>query len=88
MFCPSKLYSSVSVSGKSSPRWPSSIPAAAWWGIATLTTVGYGDVYPVTTLGKLADSVVAVLGIAERLVANRYARAMHARARRPVVATC
>ncbi|MDX1639468.1 MAG: ion transporter [Balneolaceae bacterium] len=41
----------------------SSIPAAMWWGIATLTTVGYGDIYPVTTLGKMLGTVVALLGI-------------------------
>ncbi len=41
----------------------SSIPAAMWWGIATLTTVGYGDVFPITTIGKLIGSVIAVLGI-------------------------
>lgn len=41
----------------------SSIPAAMWWGIATLTTVGYGDVYPVTALGKFLSAVIAVLGI-------------------------
>ena len=34
-----------------------------WWGIATLTTVGYGDVYPITPLGKLFGSVIAILGI-------------------------
>ena len=41
----------------------SSIPAAMWWGIATITTIGYGDVYPVTPLGKLLAAVIAVLGI-------------------------
>lgn len=40
-----------------------SIPAAMWWAIATLTTIGYGDVYPVTVVGKLMTSVIAVLGI-------------------------
>lgn len=40
-----------------------SIPEAMWWGIVTLTTVGYGAVRPVTPLGKLVGSVVAVLGI-------------------------
>jgi voltage-gated potassium channel len=41
----------------------SSIPAAMWWAVATLTTIGYGDVYPVTVIGKLMASVIAVLGI-------------------------
>lgn len=41
----------------------SSIPAAMWWGLVTLATVGYGDVYPVTPAGKLIGSVVVMLGI-------------------------
>lgn len=41
----------------------SSIPAAMWWGIATLTTVGYGDAVPVTDIGRLLGAVIAVLGI-------------------------
>jgi voltage-gated potassium channel len=45
------------------PEVFSSIPAAMWWAVATLTTVGYGDVYPVTALGKCIASVIAVLGI-------------------------
>ena len=39
------------------------IPAAMWWAVATLTTVGYGDVYPITPLGKVMGSVIAILGI-------------------------
>lgn len=34
-----------------------------WWAVATLTTVGYGDIYPVTALGKILSSIIAVLGI-------------------------
>ncbi len=34
-----------------------------WWAIATLTTVGYGDIYPITALGKLLSAVIALLGI-------------------------
>jgi voltage-gated potassium channel len=45
------------------PEAFSSIPASIWWGVATLTTVGYGDVYPVTAVGRLIGSFVAVLGV-------------------------
>ena len=41
-----------------------SIPEAMWWSIETLTTVGYGDVLPITPLGKLLASVISVAGIA------------------------
>jgi voltage-gated potassium channel Kch len=37
--------------------------SAFWWAMATLTTVGYGDVYPVTGIGKLISGVISVLGI-------------------------
>jgi len=40
-----------------------SIPAAAWWALATLTTVGYGDVVPITPFGKVLGGVVMLLGI-------------------------
>jgi len=40
-----------------------SIPRSLWWAIATLTTVGYGDVYPVTPLGRIFASVIALIGI-------------------------
>lgn len=39
------------------------IPSAMWWGVATLTTVGYGDISPITPLGKLIGAIVAMLGI-------------------------
>jgi voltage-gated potassium channel len=39
------------------------IPATLWWAVATLTTVGYGDTYPITVLGKLLGGIIAVLGI-------------------------
>lgn len=45
------------------PEVFSSIPATLWWGVVTLTTVGYGDVVPVTALGQFAGAIVAVLGI-------------------------
>ncbi len=45
------------------PKAFSSIPAAMWWAVATLTTIGYGDIYPVTVIGKFMASIIAVLGI-------------------------
>jgi voltage-gated potassium channel len=41
-----------------------SIPATMWWGTATLTTVGYGDVVPVTPLGRALGVIVMFAGIA------------------------
>ena len=35
-----------------------------WWAVATLTTVGYGDIYPVTVLGRLIGAVIAFSGLA------------------------
>jgi voltage-gated potassium channel len=40
-----------------------SIPEAMWWGIVTLTTVGYGDVTPVTLGGKVVGGLTAVMGL-------------------------
>jgi len=48
----------------SQPEVFSSIPAALWWTTVTFTTVGYGDMYPVTSLGKVLATVVSVFGIA------------------------
>ena len=41
-----------------------SIPQAMWWSIVTLTTVGYGDVVPMTTLGKVISVFIMLLGYA------------------------
>lgn len=40
-----------------------SIPAAMWWAVATLTTVGYGDVTPITVAGKIFGAVITIIGI-------------------------
>jgi len=50
--------------GSIQPEKFGSIPRALWWAIITLTTVGYGDVSPITPLGKMLASVVALGGVA------------------------
>lgn len=45
---------------------PESFPniiSSFWWAICTLTTVGYGDIYPITILGRIIASIITVLGI-------------------------
>lgn len=51
------------VEGPYQPEVFSSIPATMWWGIATLTTVGYGDMVPITAMGKLLAGVIAIIGV-------------------------
>lgn len=51
------------VENEHQPEAFSSIPASMWWGITTLTTVGYGDVYPVTAIGKLLAASISVIGV-------------------------
>lgn len=41
----------------------SSIPATMWWGIATLTTVGYGDMVPITAWGRILGGMFAITGV-------------------------
>ncbi len=66
------------------PEAFSSIPAAMWWGVATLTTVGYGDIYPVTPFGKALGSIIAIIGIGmfalpAGILASGFSEAMESR---------
>lgn len=45
------------------PKAFSSIPVTMWWGISTVTTVGYGDMYPVTIIGKILAGLIMIIGI-------------------------
>jgi voltage-gated potassium channel len=51
------------IENETQPDAFSSIPETMWWGVATLTTVGYGDVYPITPTGKLLVGIISILGI-------------------------
>jgi voltage-gated potassium channel len=51
------------VEHRAQPDVFTSIPASMWWAIETLTTVGYGDMVPITPMGKLLGALIAVIGI-------------------------
>ncbi|MFM9263746.1 ion transporter [Tychonema sp. BBK16] len=51
------------VESSAQPKSFGSIPDAMWWGVVTLTTVGYGDIYPITPIGRFLGSMLAFLGI-------------------------
>lgn len=50
------------VEGDGQPDAFGSIPRAMWWSMATLTTVGYGDIVPLTVLGRVLATFTAVMG--------------------------
>lgn len=52
----------VAETGAQPDKFPN-IPAALWWGVVTLTTIGYGDVYPITPAGKIIGGFIAFMGI-------------------------
>ena len=60
MICSTGVYF---VENEAQPEKFSSILASMWWAVATLTTVGYGDIYPITFLGKILGAISAIFGI-------------------------
>lgn len=63
-----------------------SIPAAMWWAVVTVTTVGYGDVVPVTDAGKVFAGFLSLLGIAmmalpAAILASGFYREVHGRSK-------
>lgn len=66
------------------PEHFGTIPSALWWAFSTLTTVGYGDVVPVTAVGKTIASVVMLMGyclfaLPVGIVGTAFAREIHSR---------
>jgi voltage-gated potassium channel len=49
--------------GDAQPDKFGSIPRAMWWAIITLTTIGYGDVFPITPVGRIITGFIAVMGV-------------------------
>ncbi|MDR2965226.1 MAG: ion transporter [Treponema sp.] len=45
------------------PEYFSNVIETAWWAVATLTTVWYGDIYPITVAGKICGGIIAILGV-------------------------
>jgi len=74
------------VEGEAQPDAFGSIPRAMWWSVVTLTTIGYGDVYPTTVLGRVAGGLVAVCAIGviampTGILAAAFSEAFHQQAR-------
>lgn len=70
-----------------------SIPAAMWWSVVALTTTGYGDMVPVTTVGRLLGGVAALLGILAialpvGIFATGFTQEMEARKKSPACPHC
>ena len=71
IFTPSHIdmliyFSSIGIyyfENEAQPKVFTSLFDAMWWSVATLTTVGYGDVYPITNGGKIFASVIVFIGL-------------------------
>ena len=75
---------------ESQPETFGNMPDAMWWSATTLTTVGYGDVYPITPWGKFLAAAVSILGIGAfalptGILAVGFVEEMQNRKKKPIV---
>lgn len=54
----------LAIDPEGNPSKFTSIPATIWWAVVSLTTTGYGDMYPITGLGKTLASIIMLTGVA------------------------
>jgi voltage-gated potassium channel len=81
------------IENEAQPDTFGSIPKSLWWGVVTLTTVGYGDVYPATPTGKILCAVIAFLGVAmfalpAGILASGFAERIHRKRERTICPHC
>lgn len=57
-------YTDYYIERNAQPQAFENIGDGFWWPIVAFTTVGYGDIYPVTPLGRLLSSIISLIGIA------------------------
>jgi voltage-gated potassium channel len=72
------------IEGDAQPEKFGTVPEAAWWAISTLTTVGYGDVIPVTPMGRIFAALTMIVGLCilalpVAIISTGFAQELHRR---------
>jgi len=64
-----------------------------WWAVATLTTQGYGDIYPITPIGKILEATIAIIGIGfvvlpTGIISSSFISTLNDQKKSPIVIQC